>query len=167
MQLFYYFHILEAGGEGGGAVVLFRFSPELFEVNWIDYRGRAAGHGWRGRSGENNSYYSADHQAGGVRLTPVTPEQTLRGLEPSWSSVTSRVTSTTSTTSSTAALQPPGKPRVVAPVIILLVLLLSYISSSAVILARLMGWTILQSFYFCFLSILILLLIAVLQSGHY
>ena len=68
--------------------------------------------------------------------------------------MTSRVTSTTSTTSSTAALQPSGKPRVVAPVIILLVLLLSYISSSAVILARLMGWTILQSFYFCFLSIL-------------
>ena len=33
MQLFYYFHILEEGGEGGGAVVLFRFSPELFEVN--------------------------------------------------------------------------------------------------------------------------------------
>ena len=37
---------------------------------------------------------------------------------------------------------------------ILLLLLLSYISSSAVILAKLMSWTYLESFHFCFMSIL-------------
>ena len=82
-----------------------------------------------------------------MRLTPVTPDQTLRGLDPSWSSLAA-------TSTSGLASQSPGKPRVVAPILILLVLLLSYISSSAVILAKLMGWTYLQSFNFCFMSIL-------------
>ena len=85
-----------------------------------------------------------------MRLTPVTPDQTMRGLEPSWSSVPN--TSTTSST--TTGLQAPSKPRVVGPILILVMLLLSYICSSAVILAKLMSWTYLQSFNFCFLSIL-------------
>ena len=84
-----------------------------------------------------------------MRLTPVTPDQTLRGLEPSWSSIPN-----TSTTSSTTGLQSHSKPRVVGPILILVLLLLSYICSSAVILAKLMSWTYLQSFNFCFLSIL-------------
>ena len=82
-------------------------------------------------------------------ITPVTPDQTLRGLDPSWSSVPSVPSS-----SSTSALTSPGKPKVVGPILILLLLLLSYISSSAVILAKVMSWTYLESFNFCFLSIL-------------
>ena len=102
---------------------------------------------WQGRSQSSNSYYSADHHSAGVRLTPVTPNQTLRGLDPTWSTLPS--TSTTSTTS-----QSPSKRNVVAPIMILLLLLLGYISSSAVILAKLMSWTYLESFHFCFMAIL-------------
>ena len=81
-----------------------------------------------------------------MRLTPVTPDQTLRGLEPTWSSLP--------TTSTSFPSQSPNKANVVAPIVILLLLLLSYISSGAVILAKLMSWTYLESFHFCFMAIL-------------
>ena len=69
-----------------------------FDHNSIHYRARHPNLSWRPRSYSCNSYYSSEPSAaihhGNVRInedkiimTPVTPDQSIRGLDSTWSIV--------------------------------------------------------------------------------
>jgi len=117
----------------------------------------------RPRSHSANSYYATErgnviHQ-GNVRLneekiimTPVTPDQSIRGLEPTWSIVPAPPVGPSSNIRCVQG-SPVDRPNVVGPILICIFLMLSYISCSAVLMSKIQSWTFLDSFYFCFMSI--------------
>lgn len=47
-----------------------------------------------------------------------------------------------------------SKPNIVGPIVVISLLFLSYISGSAALLSKLHSWTFVQSFHFCFMSLL-------------
>ena len=48
----------------------------------------------------------------------------------------------------------PSPPTVAGPVLVSVLLLLSYITTGAALLSKLHSWTFLESFYFCFMTLL-------------
>ena len=86
-----------------------------------------------------------------IIMTPVTPDQSIRGLEPTWSIVTAPPVVPQNPTIAQESLN--RRPNVVGPILICIFLMLSYISCSAVLMAMLQSWSLLDTFYFCFMSI--------------
>ena len=84
-------------------------------------------------------------------MTPVTPDQSIRGLEPTWSIVPAPPLGP----SNMRCVQgsPEERPNVAGPILICIFLMLSYISCSAVLMSKIQSWTFLDAFYFCFMSI--------------
>ena len=126
------------------------------------YRSRHPNPKSRPRSHSTNSYYATErgnviHQ-GNVRvneekiiMTPVTPDQSIRGLEPTWSIVPAPPIGPSNMRCVQGA--PVDSPHVVGPILICIFLMLSYISCSAVLMSKIQSWTFLDAFYFCFMSI--------------
>ena len=85
-------------------------------------------------------------------MTPVTPDQSIRGLEPTWSIVPAPIAGKQQN-------RPCGRgaseerPQVAGPILICIFVILSYISCSAFLMSKIQSWTFLDAFYFCFMSI--------------
>jgi len=117
----------------------------------------------RPRSHSTNSYYTTErsnviHQ-GTVRvneekiiMTPVTPDQSIRGLEPTWSVVPAPPLRHQPNMRN-AQRASEERPHVAGPILICIFLMLSYISCSAALMSKIQSWTFFDSFYFCFMSI--------------
>ena len=83
-------------------IYIFIFCIFDFDHNWIHYRARHPNFSSRPRSYSSNSYYSCAEQSGSsvihqghsvrtkedkIIMTPVTPDQSIRGLDSTWSVV--------------------------------------------------------------------------------
>lgn len=84
-----------------------------------------------------------------IIMTQVTPDQSIRGIDSSWSSV-----NTPGPASSQYSSISSSKSNIVCPLVSILLLFLSYITTSAAILSKLHSWSFLESFHFCFMSLL-------------
>ena len=86
-----------------------------------------------------------------IVMTPLTPDESIRGVEPTWTVVPSnRDSSQLPSSSGPASL---ARPNVAGPIFFCIFLMTSYILCSAVVMAKIQGWTYFQSFYFCFMSL--------------
>ena len=79
-----------------------------------------------------------------IIMTPLTPDQSIRGVEPTWLSVNcdSEVKSSKKT-----------RPNVCGSVLVCILVMLTYILCSGVMLAAVQGWSYLDSFYFSFMTL--------------
>jgi len=117
----------------------------------------------RPRSHSTNSYYTTErgnviHQGTArvneekIIMTPVTPDQSIRGLEPTWSVVPAPPLRQQPHMRNAIEVS-KERPHVAGPILICIFLMLSYISCSAAIMMKIQSWTFFDSFYFCFMSI--------------